>query len=449
MSRDFFNKVYGSGLVFANLRGQRGIPYLSEEELWALRDGRLRQIVNYAASTVPYYQNLFQKEGIDPQSIKTVHDLRRLPLVEKATIRKNPNLFISTSRLGENSIAFRTSGSTGEPSTIHHDHDSLLANIAYGERERSVLSIICGKRFGPREAYIVRPRSTITKVWEYYRKHTFASSSRPRLLLDVLQPIEQIVDAINAFRPDILVGYGSYLEALFRTLRCQRIQMHLPRVLFYGAECMTDPGKVFIEKEFGVSVLSMYNAVEAFKIGFLCEVRHGFHLHDDLCHVRILNANGEDVPLGAQGRVVISNLVNRGTVLLNYCLGDVASLAAGKCSCGRVLPLLSELEGRVEDILFLSDGGFVHPRAVWAVLSRRNDVLKYQLIQHDHDRFELKLVTVDDQSYQLAVGDVLSDLRRLLGESAMIECEYATALEPEASGKFRPVISKCKHGMSI
>jgi phenylacetate-CoA ligase len=258
--------------------------------------------------------------------------------------------------------------------------------------------------------------------------------------VDISRPIEQIVDAINSFRPDILVGYGSYLEALFRTIKFRGTRMHRPRVLFYGAECMTEPGKAFIEKEFGVSVLSMYNAVEAFKIGFLCEVRHGFHLHDDLCHVRIMNANGVDVPPGDKGQVVISNLVNKGTVLLNYCLGDVAALATGKCSCGRGLPLLSELEGRVEDILFLSNGGFIHPRAIWAVLSQRNEVLKYQLIQHELERFELKLVTVDHPSYQLAVVDVLADLRRLLGEAAVIECEYATALEPEASGKFRPVV---------
>jgi phenylacetate-CoA ligase len=449
MIRDYLNKAYGSGVVCANLPGQRGIPYLSEGQLWALRDARLRQIVKYAADTVPYYQKLFRKEGIDPQSIRTAHDLRRIPLVEKSTVRKNPTLFISTSRQGKNSIAFTTSGSTGEPSTIHHDHDSLLANIAFGERERSVLSTMCGTSFRSREAYIVRPRSTITKVWEYYRKHTFASSSRPRLLLDVLQPIEQIVEAINPFRPDILVGYGSYLEALFRTLKFKGIQMQLPQVLFYGAECMTDVGKAFIEKEFGVPVLSIYNAVEAFKIGFLCEARQGFHLHDDLCHVRIMNASGEDVPAGDKGQVVISNLVNRGTVLLNYRLGDVASLGTGKCSCGRLLPLLSELEGRVEDTLFLASGEFVHPRAVWAVLSRRNEVLKYQLIQHKPERFELRLVTMDYQSYQLVVKEILGDLRRLLGESSVIECEYYTRLEPEASGKFRPVISTCERGGSI
>jgi len=438
------NKLYGTGLVCANLPGQRDVPYLPEEKLAALRDKRIRQIVKYAAETVPYYQDLLRMEGIDPNGIRTAADLRRIPIVEKSTVRKNPALFISTSKLGKDSVAFTTSGSTGEPSTIHHDQDSLLANIAYGQRERSVLPSLCGSRFGAKEAYIVRQRSTITKVWDYYRTHTVASTSRPRLLLDVLQPIEQIVDAVNAFQPDILVGYGSYLEAFFRSLKSTGVRMHLPQALFYGAECMTDPGKLFIEKEFGVAVLSIYNAVEAFKIGFTCEARRGFHLHEDLCHVRIVDRDGQDVPAGEKGQVVISNLINRGTVLLNYRLGDVGSLATDKCSCGRVLRLLSALEGRMEDILYLPDGGFVHPRAVWEVLSRRGEVLKYQLIQHEPTRFELRLATADVPSYRLIVGDILADLRRLLGETAIIESGHYAALEPEASGKFRPVMSKCR-----
>ena len=234
MIRNLLNRVYGSSIVCANLRGQRSIPYLPEEELEALRDERLRQTVRYAADTVPYYQNLFRKEGTDPDSIKTIHDLPRLPLLKKKALRQNPHLFLSTLKLGRESILFSTSGSTGEPSKIYHDRHSLLANIAYGERERSVLSAVCGKRSGLRKLYIVRQCSTISKVWDYYRQFTFALSSRPRLLLDVVQPIEQIIDAINSYRPDVIVSYGSYLEAFFRTLKFQGARMHLPSVLSYA-----------------------------------------------------------------------------------------------------------------------------------------------------------------------------------------------------------------------
>jgi phenylacetate-CoA ligase len=184
--------------------------------------------------------------------------------------------------------------------------------------------------------------------------------------------------------------------------------------------------------------------VEAFKIGFLCEERRGFHIHEDLCHVKIVDAKGKKAANGEKGEVVISNFVNRGTVLLNYRLGDVGLLSNERCSCGRTLPLLSELEGRVEDILFLPDGRFIHPRAIWGMIKKRDEVLKYQLIQHEPQRFELRLVTVDRRSYQQVVSRILVDLKNLLGTSVIIESAYYEELKPQERGKFRPVLSLCK-----
>jgi phenylacetate-CoA ligase len=219
--------------------------------------------------------------------------------------------------------------------------------------------------------------------------------------------------------------------------------MHLPRLLIYVSDGMTSEGSSFIEAQFGVPVLSRYNAMESFKIGFFCEERRGFHLHADLCHVQIVNARGEQMQSGEKGEVVISNLINRGTVLLNYRLGDVAALSSASCSCGRTLPVLAELEGRVEDTIFLPHGEFVHPRAVWGVFKQQHEVLRYQLIQHAPEHFELRLVTIDSETYQRIIGQILADLRDLLGE-VVIESAYYKELETQTAGKFRPVISLCK-----
>ena len=444
MVKDFFNKIYGNYVVFTNLRGQRGVPYLSQEKLHVLRDTRLREIVKYAAETVPYYRGLFQRERIDPREIKTVDDLDRLPLIDKETVQKDPCAFVSISRRGIKSIPFTTSGTTGTPLTIYHDQYSLLTNIAFGERERDVVMKICCGTSGFREIYIVYPGCTIGKVWEFYRQMTYIPNRPKRLILSVLEPVERIFTAINHFRPDVIISYGSYLETFFRMLIFHGIQMHLPRILIYGSDSMTEEGKKFIEDRFSIPVLSGYNAVEAFKIGFFCKERKGFHLHEDLCHVKVVNSNGQKVANGEKGEVVISNLINRGTVLLNYRLGDVASISSNKCPCGRTLKLLSELEGRVEDIIFLPNGEFVHPRAVWKVFKGRNEVLQYQLIQHQPDRFELRIVTVDDETYQRVINGILVDLRNLLGGSVIIESEYYKELEQQKGGKFRPVMSLCK-----
>jgi phenylacetate-CoA ligase len=444
MFRDLITKMHGNLVVLRNLPGQRDIPYLPRKQLESLRDARLRSIVRYAAENVPYYQNLFQREGIDPSAIRSIGDLEYFPLVDKDTVRKNPALFRSNSRLGKESIPFVTSGTTGEPLTVYHDPYSLLANIAFGEREREVLTRMCGKRFGYKEMYILRPQSTLEKVGIFYKRRTFVPVRPERLIRSSGEPMDEIVDAINHFQPDVIIGYGSHLETLFRTVNSKNIALYLPRLLLYGADAMTSEGRIFIENKMGIPVLSHYDAVEAFKIGFSCEERRGFHLHEDLCHLKVVDSRGERVVDGEKGELVISNLANRGSVLLNYRLGDVGSLSTRKCPCGRTLPILEELEGRSEDILFLADGRFIHPRGVWEVLSRRDGILRYQLIQCEAERFELRLVTVDQNAYVATVGGILADLKSLLGASATIHAQYCEELKPHAGGKFRAVLSHCQ-----
>ncbi len=329
---ELLNKLYGNAIVFSNLRAQHRIPYFSEKKLHELRDKRLRRIVQYAAKTVPYYRDFFQREGINPGQIKTVADLDRLPLVDKQELRKDPSRFLSNSVLGKNSIAFLTSGSTGLPLNIHHDSNSLLANIAFGERQREVITGICGRKVGYREALISYNGCVSTKVWDFYEKKTYIPVRPQRLLIPISKTIEAVVEELNRFRPNVLIGYGSYLEAFFKTIYSMEVNIQLPQVLLYGGDAMTNAGRDFIEEKFGVPVLSTYQAMECFKIGFFCENRENFHLHEDLCHVKIVNADGEEVADDEKGEVVISNLVNRGTVLLNYRLGDIASISNRKCS---------------------------------------------------------------------------------------------------------------------
>jgi phenylacetate-CoA ligase len=447
MIRRFFNKLYGNAVVIANLRGQRRVPYLPEEKLRELRDARVSKTVRYAAETVPYYRSLFKKMNIDPREIKTAEDLDCLPTLDKETVRKNPHLFVSTSWKGRRSILFTTSGTTGMPLKVYHDPNSLLANIAFGEREREVITNMYGTNFGYRELFIGYPGNTGSKVGDFYSKMTFIPLRPERLVLSMVEPIERVVEAVNSFRPDVLKSYGSYLGTFFKTLKSRGMEMHLPRILMYVADSMTMEGRNLIENEFGIPVLSVYNAVEVFKIGFFCEKRKGFHLHEDLCHVKIVNANGEKAASGEKGEMVISNLVNQGTVLLNYRLGDIASISSQECSCGRTLPLLTELEGRAEDIIALPNGEVLHPRAVWKVLKGRDEIVQYQLIQHEPRRFELRLVTVDRETYQGIIDGILADLRQMFGESAVIEPEYYEELERQ-EGKFKRVISLCRQGVS-
>lgn len=438
-----WKKIYGSAVIAANLRGQRRVPFLPREKLEATRDRRIRNIVSYAAKKVPYYRDLFAREHIDPEKIRSAGDLDRLPVIDKELVRKQPHLFIAETSAGKNALSFFSSGSTGTPMEIYHDQHSLLTNIAFGERERESVIRICGGSFRPKELYVGYETSTFRHVVAFYEESVFFPVRPQRRFVSMLEPIEKIAALANTECPDILVGYGGWIHLFFKIIGARRIDLKLPKMIMYMGEALPHGGREYIEETFGIPVLSRYNTVEAFKIGFFCEERTGFHLHEDLCHVRIGGMTGETVPTGEQGKIIISNLVNRATVLLNYPVGDLASLSLKSCSCGRTLRLLSELEGRVEDILPLADGRFIHPRAVWQVFKNDRDVLQYQLIQHELQRFELILVTKGEIEFQRALERALPKLEALLAPDAFIEANRRTDFARSSGSKFRAVASLC------
>jgi phenylacetate-CoA ligase len=434
-------KLHGSAVIAGTVRGQRSIPFLPRERLEAMRDRRIREVVAFAARDVPYYRDLFAREGIDAREIGGAADLDRLPPLDRALVRAEPHRFVAEGRTSRGALRVMTSGSTGSPMEVHHDRRSLLANVPFGERERQPLVEHCGT-FRPRELYVGNETSVIRDVTAFYRANTLGVRPRRRFV-SVREPIERIAAIADAERPDVLVGYGGWIDLFFRTVAARGIALRPPKMVMYMAEALPHGGREHIEDGFGIPVMSRYSAAEAFKIGYFCERRTGFHLHEDLSHVRVVGADGQSLEAGEQGQIVISNLVNRASVLLNYPIGDLGAIAADPCPCGRTFKLLSELEGRVEDILTLADGRFVHPRAIWQVFKEDGDVLQYQLTQHEPRRFTLELATLDQPAFERALARALPELRTLLGPDPAIEASRRPDLARHGGGKYRAVASLC------
>jgi phenylacetate-coenzyme A ligase PaaK-like adenylate-forming protein len=434
-------RLYGSAVVARALRGQKGVPFASRERIEQLRDRRVRRLVAHAARTVPFYRDLLAREGIDPREIRTAGDLSRLPVLDKDLVRSSPDLFLSESRAGRTSLSFLTSGSTGAAMRVHHDRRSVLENIAYGERERGPVIAGCGGSFRPKEVYVGNETSVMKDVQAFYADATMMPARPRRRFVSVRESVESVAAILDEERPDLLTGYGGWIHLFFKTAAARGLEFHRPKMVMYMAEALPPGGRELIEDDFGVAVMSRYSAAEAFKIGFYCEERTGFHLHEDLCHVRVLGEDGEEVAEGEPGRLVISNLVNRASVLLNYPIGDVGSVAADPCPCGRTFTSLAELEGRVEDVITFDDGRFVHPRAVWQVFKDDADVLQYQLVQHDPRRYDLTLTTLDDEAFDRALERARPELAALLGGEARLDATRRSHQAGRGDRKFRAVAS--------
>jgi phenylacetate-CoA ligase len=433
-------RLRGMLVVLRAIPGQRRMPYRAPDEIARLRDERVRDVVRYAAEWVPHYRELFRREGIDPREIRSAADLETLPLLEKMTVQQDPERFRAQNRLGRDALVFRTAGSTGVPVTVYRDRRSTLENIAHAERERVVEAALCGRRYGYSAAVIIPLSGNYATVRTFYGRASFRPFRPSHHWLSLADGPAVHAEALARIRPLVLRGYGTAIELLFRTAASRGWLLHRPAVVAYGGDAMTEEGRRLIEDDFGIPVVSRYSSAEAFRLGFMCEQRDSYHLYDDLTHVSVVDAEGDRLPDGKRGEIVVSDLVNRGMVLLNYRLGDVGRIGARGCACGRTSRRLTELEGRVESIMTLGDGTTVHPRLLEHVIHRRREVLRFRLEQLEPDRFELLLVTPDEGAYRRIMLELVQELASRLG-GAKVTAERRDELPPSEAGKFRPFVA--------
>lgn len=399
------------------------------------QEQRVGAAVAYARVHVPYYRETMRKLILGAEELRTADDLARLPMIEREQVQRDPEYFLSEDWPRRSLIELRSGGSTGAPLSIFRDPRSLFAEAAQYERLRSVIARLAGRRLRFREAMVVPVDSSTGRTASAFRRaNPLPRNLRVDLHTVTLRPPERVIAELNEIRPDVLGAYGSYLEELFTYVRQHRPQFVPPRVAVYGADSLAPSAREWARGELGIEILSNYGAVEAPHIGFECEQHRGYHLNVDLHPIRLLG------PDGATGEVVVSNLVNQGTVLLNYRLGDILTLRREPCPCGRQLPLCAYLERTKQAWLTMGDGRKIHAQNMRLILHRDRDVRRYQLVQESERQLLARIVPADGSAGEAMAARIGSGLRQALPEDVDVRVEFVEQLSRDASGKVQPIV---------
>lgn len=189
----------------------------------------------------------------------------------------------------------------------------------------------------------------------------------------------------------------------------------------------------------GIEVLSVYQAVETPTIAWECDRHSGLHHNLDVCPVRIVDDDGSELPGGESGRVVVSNLVNRATMLLNYGLGDLATKLPDPCPCGRTLPLLSHPQGRTSEWMLSRSGAPIHPQTMRSILRNFDEIRRYQLIQEQPGKLRVVVVAAPGAD-RAAVAEAIAARAGELGEPLDARVEFSETLSRAESGKVRTIL---------
>ncbi len=419
----------------------RHSQWLTPEQIRELQERRLRALVSHAYYHVPFYRDLFDGAGLGPSDVRTLDDLRSVPLLSKDTVAENLyHGMLSNNHDKRRMLRVATSGSTGEPFVCYADRHQLEIRWAATLRGLEMT----GYRFGDRQVRLWHQTIGMGRVQVAQEKLDALLSRRVFIPAFEISDanVEQVLETIRRYRPVLLDGYAESLHLLARHLGQRSLRECGVKAIVTSAQSLPSASRRVIEDAFGCKVFDKYGSREFSGIAWECEAHDGHHVVGESYVVEVLKEGRPALP-GEVGEVVITDLNNYCMPFIRYRIGDLAvAMDWGvTCACGRGLSRIGNIEGRVQSIIVGGNGCYL-PGTFFAHFFKEYTFLlrQYQIVQHKPGTIMLKLVKGHRFSDQ-HLADMLAALRQYVGASTEIAVEFVDVVPLGRTGKRQAVIS--------
>jgi phenylacetate-CoA ligase len=386
-----------------------------------------------AANHVPYYRDTWTPEQKVAASNGCLEDL---PLLPKEPIRENPKRFLREDINPRHVSVFHTSGSSGTPIatywTVREFRDSRAlrevrsANWA-GVSFKMPRATFSGRIVVPdRESRGPYHRYNLAEKQVYFSAfHLGPATAR------------KYVEALHRHRIQWLTGYAVSYYLLARYILDQELKVPSLRAVVTTSEKLTSEMRQVMENAYGCKIFEEYSTVENAIFASECE-NGGLHVSSDAGVVEILRPDGSICDPGEEGEVVATSFVRRYQPFIRYRLGDTAAWATEPCTCGRELPLLQEVVGRIEDVVVGRDGRQMV--RFHGIFVDQPHVIEGQIVQEALDRIRAVVVPTAEFGQQ-DVRDIQQRIKQRLGDVEVV-VERVSEIPRTRAGKFKAVVSR-------
>ncbi len=416
------------------LREFERTQYLSAEGLRRLQTERLRALLRHAWEQCPFYRARMEAANFPPERFHELEDLHQLPLVEKKDIQNHRDDMVARTWPRRDLLPNQTGGSTGTPISFYLSHERHLSRAAATIRHNRW----AGWDVGDRLAVLWgAPQDTPRQDWRARLRQ--ALLGRP-LWLDTAHVTEARLHdfhrALHEHRPRIVQAYARSLLLFAQFLEAQRLRAYRPQSIVISAEGLEPHERALIERVFGCPLFNRYGCREVSVIASECSAHEGLHTMAEGLYVEIV-VDGRPARPGERGSILITDLLNLAMPLIRYRIGDVGSWAEGVCACGRALPRLRSLEGRVTDFVVGADGRLVSGVFLATyVVAQRPSLGQVQIEQHRTGEVLYRIRPGRDFNHEEDLAYLKKTSRQYLGEALGVQVELVEEIPAEASGKF-------------
>ncbi|XXT18615.1 phenylacetate--CoA ligase family protein [Sorangium sp. So ce429] len=409
----------------------------SEGEIRDLGFRRMLAALHFAEQNVPFYRARFAEHGVRVASVKSPEDLLRLPVLTRADLRAHAPELLAESFVGR-LYSSGTGGSTGEPVQFRFDHRTYERRVAAAMRSDGW----AGARLGDRELHLWGTQLGETLAHKAKRSaHEAILRKKMISAFDLSdQRLAALLDEIARYRPQLIVGYTSALYQAARYALSEGRALPAPRGVVTSAERLFAHQREAIERAFGAPVFDRYGCRELMLIAAECERHAGKHINMEGVYVELLR-DGRHAPPGEAGEVVVTDLICRSMPLIRYKNQDVAIAAEAPCACGRGMPMLASVEGRVLDLLVGPDGQLLAGELFPHLIKDQPTIARYQVYQDRRRAITVRLVP--GKGFQPETARLIErTVRQHLGERAEVSVQLVDDIPLTSSGKHRVTLSE-------
>jgi phenylacetate-CoA ligase len=438
MYRRLARHFYG---FFDGLKGRRSFECqksLDKTQFWKKSDleklklFKLRALLKYAYENVPYYNQSFKESGVSADDLKSLKDLVKFPVLTKSVIRERLEDITAKNFPHSKLILWKTSGTTAMPVKFYRDRLDL--SWAVGAELRGYGW--AGYRIGDKIGRIWSFTPEETRRLSYRLEELFGREKTLNVKSLSERSMESFAGKMKRFRPDFIRGYSSTTNTFANFLIQNNHDGISPKAVFTSSATLYPHYRKTIEKVFNCKIYDYYACNEISHIAVQCGHNDGLHVCEE--NVLVETVDGEEtVASGEEGKILLTNLNARGMPIIRYDVGDVGTMLADSCSCGRELRLMS-VSGRTYEQFLHSDGSFTMFKDFKTFFGDM-PIVEFQIIQEDYDDILIKIVPRPE--YDESHTDFIVKNIKLRGP-ARIRVELVDSIELGPSGKIERVVSK-------
>jgi phenylacetate-CoA ligase len=397
---------------------------IKEKEEYQLK--MLIEFFIYANENSKFYRELYK--GIDLRSIKSIADLKKLPVVDKELLRTKMSDVVTIDKKGN--VVDHTGGTTGKSLIVLTTPNDMMERMATLDHFKSRVGFEHLKmtRATFNGKHIVPPRQKKKVFWRYNIacKQTIFSSfhlSENNLVY--------YVNELNRLKPDSIDGFFTSICDVASYIERKKIKLEFfPKAIFPTSETLTSDGRNLLERVFKCKVYNQYASSEG--APFITECSSGE------LHVEMATGIFENIS-NLSSEVLVTSFTTHGTPLIRYNIGDSMVFKNVKecCACGLESITVEEIYGRKLDYLYKLDGAKINSGNISNIFKIiPNAIIHAQVVQERIGEVFIK-IHVDEDKYKPSYDDLLkNEFIGKFGYGTSVFIKHVDEITREKSGKY-------------